>query len=51
MFRAVRVLVEDVKDCYAVLGVVHNLWMPIPKEFDDYIARRKATIIDPCIPQ
>ncbi|HVY08405.1 MAG TPA: bifunctional (p)ppGpp synthetase/guanosine-3',5'-bis(diphosphate) 3'-pyrophosphohydrolase [Burkholderiales bacterium] len=40
--RAVRVLVDDVKDCYAALGVAHNLWTPIPREFDDYIARPKA---------
>lgn len=40
--RGVRVLVESVKDCYAVLGVVHNLWQPIPKEFDDYISRPKG---------
>jgi GTP pyrophosphokinase len=39
--RAVRVLVDDVPACYAVLGVVHALWLPIPSEFDDYIARPK----------
>jgi GTP pyrophosphokinase len=40
--RAVRVMVADVKDCYTALGIVHNLWTPIPREFDDYIARPKA---------
>lgn len=40
--RAVRVLVDDITGCYTALGVVHNLWTPIPKEFDDYIAKPKA---------
>jgi GTP pyrophosphokinase len=39
--RAVRILVPEVKDCYAALGVVHNLWTPLPREFDDYIAKPK----------
>ena len=40
--RAVRVAVDDVAACYAALGVVHALWLPVPSEFDDYIARPKA---------
>jgi GTP pyrophosphokinase len=39
--RAFRVIVADVKTCYAVLGIVHNIWTPIPSEYDDYIARPK----------
>ncbi len=39
-----RVLVDEAKDCYTVLGVVHNLWAPIPGEFDDYISRPKANL-------
>ena len=39
--KAMRVLVKDVKDCYAALGVIHAKWRPIPGEFDDYIAAAK----------
>jgi len=39
--RAVRVLVPEVRDCYATLGIVHNLWRVVPNEFDDYIANPK----------
>jgi len=40
--RGVRVLVAAEKDCYAVLGIVHDLWQAIPEEFDDYISRPKS---------
>jgi GTP pyrophosphokinase len=39
--RAVRILVENVNECYAALGIVHNLWSYLPGEFDDYIANPK----------
>lgn len=40
--RAVRVIVADVPECYAVLSRVHELWRAVPGEFDDYIARPKG---------
>ncbi|MDE3211055.1 MAG: bifunctional (p)ppGpp synthetase/guanosine-3',5'-bis(diphosphate) 3'-pyrophosphohydrolase [Pseudomonadota bacterium] len=40
--RAVRVLVDNITDCYGALGVVHARWPHLPHEFDDYIARPKA---------
>lgn len=40
--RALRIIVDDIKDCYTALGIVHNLWVPISKEFDDYISKPKG---------
>jgi guanosine-3',5'-bis(diphosphate) 3'-pyrophosphohydrolase len=39
--RAVRIIVKDIPNCYVALGVIHNRWVPLPKEFDDYIAAPK----------
>ncbi len=41
---AVRVIVDNVGECYTVLGIVHSLWPPIPNEFDDYIAMPKESM-------
>lgn len=40
--RAIRILVQNIHECYAALGLIHELWQPISKEFDDYIANPKS---------
>jgi GTP pyrophosphokinase len=42
--RALRVIVDQVRDCYAVLGIVHQMWTPVAKEFDDYITKPKGNL-------
>ena len=41
---AVRVLVDQLQDCYSALGIVHQLWRPMPGLFDDYIANAKESM-------
>ncbi len=41
---ALRIITSSVKDCYTILGILHNHWRPIPKEFDDYIAMPKPNM-------
>ncbi len=42
--RGVRLLVDEVRDCYAALGILHSMWRPIAGQFDDYVAMPKDNL-------
>ena len=48
---ALRVIVDDVADCYKALGIAHRMWSPMPGQFDDYIATPSRTCTSRCIPR
>ncbi len=41
---ALRIITKTVKECYEIIGIIHNIWKPIPNEFDDYIAMPKSNM-------